>query len=398
MPLFPDVSRAMELFFELSPDLLCLIDYEGRFLRVSTSWTAFLGYEPDALIDAPLLDFCHSDDSAATLLALERLRGGERVIDFSHRFRKANGDFVWLSWNAASSPDRTLLIGAAHDLSAQMETIHRLERAREEAERAYQAKSRFISTISHELRTPLNAVLGYAALLEDLDRNPKTSSYLRAIQGAGKALRDLINDILDLSRAESGKLALNPEPTDPRNLLAELAEVFRFEVERKGIALSLSASAAVPSTLLIDPVRFKQVALNLTGNAVKFTAAGAVTVSLDAIADRPLEGCDDERSCFAADVILRVEDTGIGMTEEYRNRLFEPFSQQDSNIARSYGGTGLGLSIAKRIMDLMKADIACESKLGAGTTFTITIPRVTAAGRAGGFSLWIGSSKSGSAS
>ncbi|OHE67085.1 MAG: hypothetical protein A2413_16945 [Treponema sp. RIFOXYC1_FULL_61_9] len=381
------------IFFDLIPELLCILDAEGRFRRTNIAWSGMLGYARDLLLSRSLFDFIHPEDSPASVLAFAALDPRTPVSDHVCRFMTADGEYRWLSWNAALLPDGKGVIASARDLSVRMELERKLEAAVEESERGNRAKSRFISTISHELRTPLNAVLGYAALLEDRPSDPKTASCLRCIRGSGNVLRDLINDILDLSKAESGRIALEAEPTDPRNMLAELAEVFRFDVEKKGIALSLRTGRSMPSMLLIDGKRLRQVLLNLVGNAVKFTERGSVDVLLEADPEGGVPAgipAGDRRKSYKSTLLIQIRDTGIGMTAEYLQRLFEPFSQQDPGIHRTYGGTGLGLSISKRLLDLMDATIECESAVGSGSFFSISIPSVVSSGRERPFSLWIG--------
>jgi signal transduction histidine kinase len=346
-------------------------------------------YSEESLLEIKVADLMDAHDARELLGLASGLQEGGRILDLERTLKKARGGSVPMRLHLVRSEGCTLLVGIDEDAERNGETILALKKAKAESEQAYRAKSQFISIISHELRTPLNAVLGYAALLEDRFKDdPRASSYLSSIHGSGTILRDLINNILDHSRAESGKLVLNPEPMDPRNLLAELAEVFALEAQRKGVALSFNASDGMPSKLLLDQSRIKQIMLNLTGNSVKFTSAGSVSVSFDYRLPKDGPAAAPGKS-YKATVLIRIVDTGIGMTEEYRARLFEPFSQQDPSIARSYGGSGLGLSIAKRLLDLMDASIRCSSEVGKGTAFEIELPSVTSSGNEKAFSLWI---------
>ncbi len=374
-------KRDSDLFFDLTLDYLCLTDFSGRFLKLSPSWSRNLGWKETELMNRTFMDFIHHDDRLSTLHSIKQLEHGGRVTDKTNRFQRADGSWVWLSWSAVGLTDRGVVLAAAHDITARVETEERLRNAREVAEAASRAKSQFISTISHELRTPLNAVLGYAGLLAPLICDERGLRYIRSIDSSGRALLAIINDLLDLTKVESGRIELTPAPFDPRRMLDEVIEIFRFGAEEKGLHLEFRASDRLPKTLLLDGARLRQVIINLVGNSVKFTEHGTVKVLFDAEAP-PGTAAADGKTMFSTDLVISVEDTGIGIAENYRARLFEPFSQQDSAVAHKYGGTGLGLAIAKRLLDLMGGGISCESERNRGTRFLISIPGVYAAGSA----------------
>lgn len=368
-------KRDIDLFFELTLEYLCLADFDGRFLKLSDSWTRQLGWRGEELVHHAFLDFVHREDKPATFRALRTLKSGGKIAESAARFKRADGSWIWLSWSAVGAPERGVVIAVAHDITARVSAEEQLRAAREEAERASRAKSQFISTISHELRTPLNAVLGYAGLLAPFIQEERPLRYIASIESSGRALLSIINDLLDLTRMESGRITLAPSPTDARKLLQEIAEIFRFGAEEKGLYLEFTATERLPRTILIDSARLRQVLINLIGNSIKFTDRGSVSLVFDAADSQS----PDRNAMYETSVRIEVKDTGIGMTEAFKSHLFEPFSQQDGEIARRYGGTGLGLAIAKRLLDLMGADIRCESRPSRGTTFTIEIPRVKAA-------------------
>ncbi len=388
-------KRESDLFFDVSPEYLCVADFSGRFLKLSQSWTKNFGWGEPELMDRSFLDFIHREDRLSTLEAVRALVSGGRIQDRANRFQRSDGSWVWLSWNAVGIPEQGIVLAAAHDITARVETEESLRSARETAEAANQAKSQFISTMSHELRTPLNAVLGYARLLAPLTSGERSERYIKSIESSGSALLAIINDLLDLTKAESGRLELTPAPFDPRLLMDEIAEIFRFGAEEKGLYLEFKASGRLPKTILLDAPRLRQVLINLIGNSIKFTDRGSVRVSFDA--SLPPEAADaDAHTMYLTKLSILVEDTGIGMSEKYRARLFEPFSQQDASISRRFGGTGLGLAIAKRLLDLMGGIISCDSEANKGTRFTIEIPNVRAAGSALEVVSFIGGGKSGS--
>ncbi|HON14024.1 MAG TPA: diguanylate cyclase, partial [Treponema sp.] len=230
----------------------------------------------------------------------------------------------------------------------------------------------------HELRTPLNAVLGYSSLLQPFIQDERGLRYLKSIGTAGRSLLAIINDILDLTKAESGRIELVPMPFEIRLLAGELLDIFRFNAEEKGLLVQIQITESVPKTIMLDQNRLRQILVNLMGNAIKFTDAGSVTLFIDAKPE--VSQSNNAGSPNRVHLSIEVTDTGIGISEEFRAHLFDPFSQQDFKIARKYGGTGLGLAISKRLLDLMGGTIRCESPEQGGTRFRIDIPQVPASG------------------
>ncbi len=375
-----EAKRDMDIFFEVTLGYLCIVDRGGHFLKVSPSWTADLGWKESDLVGAQFLSFLHPDDRKRAVDAVTFLLSGVQLKDFHLRFRRADGTWVWFSLGAVGIPERRVIIIAAYDITMQVEIEERLRNARLEAERASQAKSQFIATMSHELRTPLNAILGYSALLEQVVQSDRGKGYLKSIGTSGRALLAIINDILDLTRAESGRIELVPMPFEIRGLLNDLTDIFRFNVEEKALVFKLRVTDRVPKTVMLDRDRLRQVLVNLIGNAIKFTDEGSVTLFIDAVNDEPIPLVENEKASRKIRLKIEIVDTGIGITEEYRARLFDPFSQQDPSISRKYGGTGLGLAIAKRLLDLMGALIRYDAPAEGGSRFRIEIPQVISAG------------------
>lgn len=381
-------KRDIDLFFDMTLEYFCLTDLWGRFIKLSPSWSRNLGWREEELINRPFFRFVHPDDRKRVIKAARVLAKGEKARDLASRFKCADGSWVWLSLSAVGVPDRGLVLASAHDITRRVEAESKLKAAREEAERTSRAKSQFISTMSHELRTPLNAVLGYANLLMPLVDEERGARYAQSIVSSGKALLAIINDLLDLTKAESGRIELAPAPCDIRSVLDDLIGIFRFGAEEKGLRLEMAADETLPRTVIVDPARLRQVLINLVGNSIKFTDEGTVSVRVGALVP------ESERCAGAVTATLSVvvTDTGRGMTEEYRARLFEPFSQESAEIARRFGGTGLGLAIAKRILDLMGGTIDCRSESGVGTTFIVEIPGVRAAGAGTAYLRTVGTS------
>ncbi|MFV3128427.1 ATP-binding protein [Niveispirillum sp. KHB5.9] len=239
-----------------------------------------------------------------------------------------------------------------------------LARARDEAEQATRAKSTFLATMSHEIRTPMNGVLAMAEMVADTPLNEDQQGMVKVIRDSGGALLTIINDILDFSKIEAGKLDIEWIDTDILALAEGVGDLLARRSEEKGLALTIDVDPALPRHLVADPTRLRQVLLNLTGNAIKFTEHGGVTLRL-----RRLDDTGDGKVGLRAKII----DTGIGLTPEQQGKLFQPFAQADGSTARRFGGTGLGLSICRRLVELMEGEIGVTSEAGEGSTFWVEL-------------------------
>lgn len=254
------------------------------------------------------------------------------------------------------------------DIRERLRYIDDLKSAKERAELADRAKSEFLANISHEIRTPLNGILGFADLLGSNIENPRNRHYLDNIRTSGQNLLQLINDILDLSKIESGRIELQHDTVDIHSLLREIESVFSLQLLQKRITFRAEVDADMPRKLILDEIRIRQILLNLIGNAIKFTGQGYVRVKVRSGSYSPGEK--------TINLTISVEDTGIGIEPSQQQIIFESFRQQSGQSNRKYGGTGLGLTITKRLTQKMGGTITVASTPGKGSTFTIRIPGV----------------------
>ncbi|MFI4876269.1 MAG: PAS domain S-box protein [Blastopirellula sp. JB062] len=344
-----------------------IADALGRVEWVNDAFTELTGYtlpevfgrRPGDILKGP------ETDPATSAYIRERLQACDRVsveiVNYSKQGRK-----YWITLEIEPVFDERerliQFIATQTDVTDRKRYEEELRCAKESAEAANAAKSEFLANMSHEIRTPLNGLLGFTDLLlrGAADDPAKRDEYLQVIRASGRSLLELINDLLDLSKIEAGKLETESVPCDPQQLLAEVVSILRVKADEKALRLEYDWHGTVPQQVISDPVRVRQLLTNLIGNAIKFTEVGAVSIAASwQASERQLN--------------FSIRDTGIGIPADKLDIIFDPFTQADATTTRRFGGTGLGLAICRRIARLLGGDVTVESELGIGTTFDVTL-------------------------
>jgi PAS domain S-box-containing protein len=354
-------GRARSLF-ESQGDLIVMRDAEGRITFANDAFCLMAEKPREVLVGSRFsFEIIEQGDSA-----LET--NGTRMHDQKIATRLGPR---WIAWREgfvrsdAGQPAELQCVG--RDVTDRTETERALSEARDQADAANRAKSRFLAMASHEIRTPLNGIIGMSSLLLDTPLTPEQATYARAVKTSGDALLSLIEELLDYSKIEAGKIDLEQRPFALTSLIEDVSELLAPRAQAKKLEIAAYVDERLPPQVVGDAARLRQVLLNLAGNAIKFTAQGGVALIV-------------EPGIWPNEVSFLVRDTGIGIAPDAREKIFREFEQADERIARNYGGTGLGLSISERIIKRMGGRITLESQLGVGSTFEAAIPLPAAAG------------------
>ena len=358
--------RKLSSAVEQSPVSVVITDPDGIIEYVNPKFTEVTGYSiEEALGQNPSILNAGIQSSEFYKGLWDTIKGGH-IWQGEFANKRRNGEIYWE--NAVISPIRdvadrvTHYVAVKEDITERKQKDQELKEAKEAAELATRAKSDFLANMSHEIRTPMNAIIGMSHLCLGTEMQPRQRDYIEKVYGSAQSLLGIINEILDFSKIEAGKLEIEAIPFRLDEVLENLANLIAIKAQEKGLELLFDTHPDVPRALTGDPLRLGQILLNLAGNAVKFTEAGEIVVRTE-----PVRITENE-----VEIRVSVQDTGIGMTGEQCDRLFQSFSQADTSTTRKYGGTGLGLAISKKLTELMGGDIWVESEEGVGSVFIFT--------------------------
>ena len=350
---------------------LLVIDAGGNIVLANTAFTELLAVEPETLVGktARELDWrCEEDEALAPDVVPWESVIQTGVASRNETLRLATDNGMW-TFIVNSSPvlgegdRRGGVLVSFDDVTALEAKEVELRKSKQDADEANAAKSAFLASMSHEIRTPMNAILGFTDLLKRGKIEPQDSlHYLSTIHSSGKHLLDLINDILDLSKVESGRLEIEQAGFSAYQIVSEVVTALSVKAEEKDIELTLVEPVEFPVTVTSDPARLRQIVTNVIGNAIKFTSVGGVTVAPSIRQDGG-----------SAVLEVAVTDTGTGIDPAQQQRIFDPFTQADSSVTRKFGGTGLGLAISRRLANSLGGDITVASEIGQGSCFTIVV-------------------------
>jgi len=364
-------ARGLMDCLDLTGDILCEWNLVSRTIKQSTAWKRRFS-SVDDVARSRIEDWyawIHPDDRA---LVGERIatvvQGRAPLMEVEHRMLDGDGGSrCWLLRSRVASRDAdgkpTRLLVLHRDISDQKRAEAALVRAKEEAETANRARGAFLANMSHEIRTPMNAVLGMTELALDTTLDEEQRGYLTTVKSSAEALLTIINDVLDLSKIEAGKVDLETVVFPLRRTLVDAIRALAVSAHRKGLEMLLDVAPDVPERLFGDPTRLRQVLANLVGNAIKFTEHGEILVTVSVL----------RRSEMSLYLQFAVRDTGIGIAAGHHEQIFDAFVQADASTARRFGGTGLGLAISNRLVKLMDGQLWLESEPGRGSTFYFTL-------------------------
>ncbi|MGD0958745.1 MAG: transporter substrate-binding domain-containing protein [Methylomonas sp.] len=318
--------------------------------------------------------YIHADDHALVKASVSKLLAQACEDHIEYRIVRPDGQIRNIYRGASSTiinngmQKVARITGVNWDITKYKNTEIALKNAIQQAENASRAKTQFLANMSHEIRTPLNAIIGFTELLNEQIKDQRLKSFVQIIQTAGHSLLALINDILDLSKIEAGKMRLDKKLCNPHTLFSELGQIFMIKIREKNLDFILDIDADIPDNLILDATRLRQILFNLIGNAVKFTESGHIRL-------RARSG-NENRILSKLDLYIDVEDTGIGISQDQQALIFQDFEQLEGQDVRKYGGTGLGLAISQRLTQIMDGEISLVSAPGVGSTFTIHLKEV----------------------
>ncbi|MEA3404943.1 MAG: ATP-binding protein [Pseudomonadota bacterium] len=344
-----------------APDAIVITDDQGQILQVNHMVVELFGYSVERLLGQSVNKLLPMFKSELELL--DGLRNSEQV-ESEGVTEAGNVLTLALSLSRQKTDKGRVITIVARDVSLQKKAQEQMRLAKENAERLAESRTRFMAMISHEIRTPMNGVLGMADLLSNTSMNSQQRNYVEVIQQSGGSLISILNDVLDFSKLDEGKIQLHPEPFDLRAVIDSCFNLLTPQAKLNGVILKKQYNQTELLRLDGDAVRLRQIVLNFLGNAIKFSPNGEVSLELFFKADRGGK----------TQLELRFKDNGVGISKEGQKQLFQPYTQADSSLSRDFGGTGLGLSISKQLIDLMGGTVSVRSELGEGSCFKVKLP------------------------
>ena len=364
-------------FFSMSPDLFCLMDFDGNFIRINIAWEQLLGWPIETLVKNDFSSLVHPSDQEHTKAQYLNNTAGADSVLFENRYRTIDGTYKWIEWKTVSLMDEKLIFANARDITARKEFEKKL-REMAAAEIANQTKSTFLSAMSHELRTPLNGILGAVNIAYEESENESQKDILNTLRVSAESLGKIIEDVLDFTRIDAGQIELDTHSFSVRALISEIVQMNSIIAKSKGIDLVVTVEKDVPDILENDSNRLGQVLRNLIENAVRFTNAGKVEIKVS-----PIVFSTEKTFCEATNVNKNDDfcwlrfvicDTGVGISDDQKVKIFDAFHQAQEFMIRKTGGLGIGLSISRQLVELMGGSISVSSALEEGSEFAIYLP------------------------
>ncbi len=342
---------------------------------IITSWNKgaekVYGYKAREVIGLPINIIVPGELKNELVSFSRRIKAGQKVDKFETRRIRKDGTLVEVSLSLSGIKDEngelTGISVVGFDITREKQLERELIAEKEIAEKATRTKSLFLANMSHEIRTPLNAIIGFSEILSKRLKDPILKEYVESMHRSGEALLNLINDLLDLSKAEAGKMAFYNQSIDVRYLVHDIESIFRLKAQQKQLEFRVKVAEDVPHNLFLDEMKIRQILLNLTSNAIKFTKKGSVEITIKS----------NHLDASHADLVIEVRDTGTGIPKTSHKKIFQLFEQQDAAISKHYGGTGLGLAIIQQIVSQMQGRIDVVSEVGKGSLFRVVLPGIS---------------------
>jgi PAS domain S-box-containing protein len=365
-------AKRLSLVAEHANDAVIISDADGCICWTNDAFTTMTGYHPEEVQGRSVAGILNGPDTeAATIAAITDARASGKAFRGEIQNVTKDGRSIWIETNQVPVLDERgnieMIVAIERDITATKAAAAELEEAKARAEQSGQAKATFLATMSHEIRTPINGVIGMAELLGSSELNQEQRLYVETIQSSAELLLAIVNDVLDMSKLDAGKMTLEMADCDLRQVMRDGVQLLAPQADAKNLEINVHLSDDVPALFQTDPVRLRQVLLNLLSNAIKFTEKGAIDLRAT-VSHMP-----DGRK-----LVMEVTDTGIGIPKDKLDSIFDEFSQAEASTTRRFGGTGLGLAICRQLIEAMDGEIDVRSELGVGTTFRFVLPMVAA--------------------